>query len=52
MKPLTNQELFDTFINTDLYYFIDPKVIKIYRDNADVFNTIVDEVFGQVKRNG
>ncbi len=52
MKPLTNQELFDTFINTDLYYFIDPKVIKIYRDNADVFNTIVDEVFGQVKKNG
>lgn len=51
MKPLTNQELFDTFINTDLYYFIDPKVIKIYRDNADVFNTIVDEVFGQVKKN-
>lgn len=50
MKPLTNQELFDTFINTDLYYFIDPKVIKIYRDNADVFNTIVDEVFGRVKK--
>ena len=44
MKPLSNQELYDTFINSDLYHFIDPKIMKIYRDNADVFNTIVDEM--------
>ncbi len=44
MKPLSNQELYDGLLNTDLYHFIDPKIIKIYRDNFDVFNTIADEM--------
>ncbi|MFA7075441.1 MAG: hypothetical protein WC152_02100 [Candidatus Izemoplasmatales bacterium] len=51
MKSLSNQELYDTFINSDLCHFIDPKIIKIYRDNADVFNTIVDEMTLGVKSN-
>ncbi|MDD3712306.1 MAG: hypothetical protein PHZ28_02295 [Candidatus Izemoplasmatales bacterium] len=44
MKPLSNQELYDGLLNTDLHHFIDPKIIKIYRENFDVFNTIADEM--------
>lgn len=44
MKPLKNEELYDTLVNSDFYHFIDPKIMKIYRDNADVFNTIADEM--------
>jgi len=51
MKSLSNKELYDTFINSDFYRFIDPKVIKVYQENADVFDQIVDEVMVEVKNN-
>jgi len=43
-KALNNDELHAALINSNFHYFIDPKVIKIYKENYDVFNTIVNEI--------
>jgi hypothetical protein len=43
-KALNNGELHSALINSNFHYFIDPKVIKIYKENYDVFNTIVNEI--------
>ena len=47
MNSLTNDELYDTLVNTDYYYYIDSRIMKIYRENADVFNTIIEDAFGE-----
>ncbi len=47
MKPLTDQELYDTLVNTDYYYYIDSRIMRIYRENADVFNAIIEDAFSE-----
>lgn len=47
MNPLTNDELYNTLVNTDYYYYIDPRIMEIYRENADVFNTIIEDAFSE-----
>jgi len=51
MKSISNQELYDRIVNSQFYYLIDSKVLKIYQENADVFNTIIDEAITEVNEN-
>jgi hypothetical protein len=51
MKSISNQELYDIFVNSDFYHFVDPRIMKIYKENADVFNTIVDDAIKEVVDN-
>lgn len=51
MKSVSNEELFNGIINSDLHHFIDPKVVKIFKENADVFNTIVDDAMNGGEKN-
>jgi hypothetical protein len=48
MKSVSNKELYDTFVNSDFYHFIDPKVIRIFEENEDVFNTIIEDTISEV----
>ncbi|MCF7924539.1 MAG: hypothetical protein K9L64_05525 [Candidatus Izimaplasma sp.] len=50
MKPLTDEELYDAIINTDFYHFINPRIRKIYENNADVFNSIIADVKREVEQ--
>ncbi len=47
MNPLRNEELYNTLVNTDYYYYIDSRIMKIYQENADVFNTIIEDAFSE-----
>ncbi len=51
MKSISNKELYDIFVNSDFYHFVDPRIMKIYKENADVFNTIVDDAITEVTDN-
>ena len=50
MKPLTDEELYDAIINTDFFHFVNPRIRKIYRENAEVFNTIIADVMSEVEK--
>jgi hypothetical protein len=45
MRPLTETELYDAIVSTDYYYYNDPSVMKIYRENNAVFAAIVKDAF-------
>ncbi len=51
MKSISNQELYERLVNSQFYHLVDPKILKIYQENADVFNTIIDEVITEVNEN-
>ncbi len=50
MKPLTDNELYDAIINTDFFHFINPRIRKIYKENSEVFNSIVADVISEVEK--
>jgi len=43
MKIISDEEIYDTIINSNLYYFFDAKVLKIYQENPKVFETIIND---------
>jgi len=47
MRPLSEEEIYNVLVYTDYYYTIDPRIIKIYRDNNQVFDDIVNDIFGK-----
>ncbi|MFW5795003.1 MAG: hypothetical protein ACOCV1_05925 [Bacillota bacterium] len=50
MEPLTDEELYDAIINTDFFHFINPRIRKIYKENSEVFNTIIADVISGVEK--
>lgn len=44
-KPLTNEEIYAAVINSEFYYFIDPKIRSIFKENPDVFDFIYKDAF-------
>lgn len=44
-KPLTNEEIYKAVINSEFYYFIDPKIRSIFKENPDVFDFIYKDAF-------
>jgi len=47
MPGLSEDKIYDILINTDYYYYIDPRIIKVYKDNSEVFDEIVKDAFGK-----
>jgi len=47
MKKLSNEEIFSTITNTDYFYYIDSKIMKIYQENSDVFDAIISDAFDE-----
>ena len=47
IEQLTNEAIFQTITETDYYYYIDSRVMKIYQENADVFDAIISDAFLQ-----
>ncbi|MCK7487869.1 MAG: hypothetical protein MZU97_22005 [Bacillus subtilis] len=46
-RPLTEQEIRHVLIETDYYYYNDPRIMRIYRENSSVFEDIVADIFGK-----
>lgn len=44
LPPLNDQVIRNTLTSTDYYYYVDPKVIRIYERNSEVFDAIADDV--------
>lgn len=47
-KPFTKEDIYHFFIETDFYYFLHPKIRLIYKENPEVFETIVRDVLDEV----
>jgi hypothetical protein len=47
MRPLTEAEIYDALVHTDYYYYNDPGVMRIYRENSVVFDAIARDAFGK-----
>jgi hypothetical protein len=45
MRALSEAEIYEAIVNTDYYYYNDPAVMRIYRENNDVFDAIVKDAF-------
>jgi len=46
LDKISDTEIFNMITNTDYYYFIDPRVMRIYEENAEVFEAIISDAFG------
>ena len=47
MDKISDEEIYHMITKTDYYYYIDSRVMKIYEENADVFEAIIVDAFGQ-----
>ncbi len=45
LNNISDKEIYDMITNTDYYYNIDPKVMKIYQENPEVFDAIIADAF-------
>ncbi|HAQ57322.1 MAG TPA: hypothetical protein DCR44_08050 [Acholeplasmatales bacterium] len=45
MRPLSEAEIYDAIVHTDYYFYNDPAVMRIYRENNAVFDAIVKDAF-------
>lgn len=45
MDKISDEEIFDMITKTDYYYYIDSRVMRIYEENANVFQAIIDDAF-------
>lgn len=46
MRPLRETEIYDALVHSDYFYYNDPGVMRIYRDNSEVFDAIARDAFG------
>lgn len=47
MDKLTDADIYNTITNSDYYYNIDSRVMKIYEENSEVFDAIIFDAFGK-----
>lgn len=47
MYKISNEDIYNTITNTDYYYYIDSRVMKIYEENPEVFDAIISDAFGK-----
>jgi len=47
MDQLSDEDIYNTIINTDYYYYIDSRIMKIYQENAEVFEAIISDAFSK-----
>ncbi len=47
MEELSDDDIYNTITNTDYFYYIDSRVMKIYQENPDVFDAIISDAFGK-----
>lgn len=45
LPGLEEDVIYQALINTDFYYFMDPRIIKIYQNNSEVFDQIIKDAF-------
>ncbi|MBN2877351.1 MAG: hypothetical protein JXL85_06850 [Bacilli bacterium] len=45
LDKISDDEIFNTITNTDYYYYIDSRVMRIYEENSEVFEAIISDVF-------
>ncbi|MFA5007342.1 MAG: hypothetical protein WC509_07725 [Candidatus Izemoplasmatales bacterium] len=45
MRPLSETEIYDAIVHSDYYYYNDPGVMRIYRENNAVFDAIARDAF-------
>ncbi|PKL01076.1 MAG: hypothetical protein CVV56_02200 [Tenericutes bacterium HGW-Tenericutes-1] len=46
-KPLSSDEVFNILVYTDYYYYNDPSIMRIYQENYQVFDAIVNDYIGR-----
>ncbi len=47
IRPLSDEEIHDFLVNTDFYYLVDRRVMKVYEHDHDVFEAIIEEAYGE-----
>ncbi|MBI9010140.1 MAG: hypothetical protein JEZ05_08965 [Tenericutes bacterium] len=47
MFKIDDEHIFNTITNSDYYYYIDSRVMKIYEENSEVFDAIISDAFGK-----
>ena len=47
MFKIKDKDIFNTITNSDYYYYIDSRVMKIYEENSEVFDAIISDAFGK-----
>ena len=45
IPPISEADIAKVLLETDYYYYFDPRVIKIYEENVRVFESIIADVF-------
>jgi len=45
LNKISDEKIYNMITNTDYYYYIDYRVMKIYQENPEVFNIIISEAF-------
>jgi len=51
LPGLDEKSIFEALNDSDFYYYMDPRIVKIYHDNSEVFDAIVKDAFKKkVKR--
>jgi len=45
LPGLKEDQIYHSLLDTDFYYYIDSRIIKIYQNNHEVFDTIVTDAF-------
>ena len=47
IDKISDKDIYETITNTDYYYYIDSRVMKIYQENSEVFDAIIADAFGK-----
>jgi len=45
LPGLDEKSIFEALNDSDFYYYMDPRIVKIYHDNSEVFDAIVKDAF-------
>ncbi len=47
MNKISDEEIYNMITNTDYYYYIDSRVMRIYEENSEVFEAIIQDALGK-----
>ena len=47
IDKLSDKDIYNTITNTDYFYYIDSKIMRIYQENSDVFDAIISDAFSK-----
>lgn len=45
MNKISDEDIFKTITDSDYYYYIDSRVMRVYQENAEVFDAIIADAF-------